>query len=343
MKRILVLANNLAQASFRLRIAALIAPLAERGFELDVQLRPKGLLAGPKLWPILKTAGEYDAVLLQRKFLGPLDASLLRKNAKRILYDIDDALMFHNRPVGRVSRWRTQRRFLATARIVDHVAAGNEYLADLLRRQGCRATVIPTVIDATRYEAKSHGPTSTPRLVWIGSHSTLPYLQTFLPAIEQAARDVPGLRLLTIADVALKSDRIAVEHEPWSEAGEAAALCRGDIGIAPTPADPWTMGKCGFKVLQYMAAGLPVIASPVGANAQIVVDGQTGLLPAQPQDWPSAIARLAKDPELRSRMGFAAHQRVQTEYSLERAADLWAALLETPEASDSKSPVPTVE
>ena len=327
MKRVLVLANNFAQASFRLRVAALIPLLAERGFELDVRLRPKGLLAGPKLWRILKTAGEYDAVLLQRKFLDPLDASILRRNAKRIFYDIDDALMYHNRPVGRTSRWRTHRRFLATARILDYVAAGNEYLAGLFREQGCRVTVIPTVIDASRYAAKSHTPTGTPRLVWIGSHSTLPYLQRFLPAIEQAARDVPGLKLLTIADVTVTSDRIEVEHEAWTEAGEAAALTRGDIGIAPTPEDPWTMGKCGFKILQYMAAGLPVIASPVGANAQIVVEGETGLLRRELGDWPGAVARLAHDASLRGSMGAAARERVRTWYSLARAADQWARLL----------------
>src|SRR5437868_4766686 len=83
---------------------------------------------------------------------------------------------------------------------------------------------------------------------------------------------------------------------------EAAALCRGDIGIAPTPSDQWTLGKCGFKILQYMAAGLPVIASPVGANEQIVQEGVTGILPSEPAKWPAAIARLAADPDLRARM-----------------------------------------
>lgn len=327
MKRVLVLANNLAQASFRLRIAALVPLLADRGFDLQIRLRPRGFLAALKLRQLLKTAGDYDAVILQRKFLDPADARLLRRHAPRILYDIDDALMFHNRPVGRLSRWRTQRRFLATARVLNHVAAGNEYLAGIFRQQGCRATVIPTVIDSLRYSIKPHGPTTSPTLVWIGSHSTLPYLQSFLPALEQTASEIPGLKLLTIADVTVSSDRIAVEHEPWTEAGEAAALCRGDIGIAPTPEDPWTMGKCGFKILQYMAAGLPVIASPVGANAQIVLDGQTGFLPRTVADWPSSIVRLATDAGLRARMGAAARQRVEKEYSLQRAADQWAKLL----------------
>jgi glycosyltransferase involved in cell wall biosynthesis len=235
--------------------------------------------------------------------------------------------MFHNRQVGWISQWRTQRRFLATSRVVDHVAAGNEYLAEIFRRQRCRALVVPTVVDAGRYQVKPHAATPTPRLVWIGSHSTMPYLRLFLPAIEQAARELPGLRLLTIADARIESHAIAVEHEPWSEAGETAALCRGDIGIAPTPTDPWTMGKCGFKILQYMACGLPVIASPVGANAQIVIEGETGFLPREPAEWPAAVVRLAKDAELRSKMGAAARQRVQAEYSLIRAADLWAQLL----------------
>lgn len=326
----MVLANNLAQASFRLRIAALIPLLAQRGFDLQVHLRPRGFLAALKLRHLLKTADQYDAVILQRKFLDPGEAKILRNHAKRIFYDIDDALMFHNRPVGVISRWRTQRRFRATARVLDHVAAGNEYLAEIFRQQGRNTTVVPTVIDATRYQIKSHGTTSSPTLVWIGSHSTLPYLQRFLPAIEQSAGEIPGLKLLTIAEVTVQSNRIRVEHEPWTVTGEAAALCRGDIGIAPTPEDPWTMGKCGFKILQYMAAGLPVIASPVGANAQIVVNGRTGFLPASPSDWPTTIAKLATDPTLRATMGAAARQRVESIYSLQCAAEQWAKLLSVP-------------
>lgn len=327
MKRVLVLANNLSQASFRLRVAALAPLLTDRGFDLNVRLRPKGALAGPKLRRILRTAGDYHAVLLQRKFLDPLDASVLRRHARRILYDIDDAIMYHNRPVGPVSRWRTQRRFMATAGVLDHVIAGNEYLAGIFRGLGCRTSVVPTVVDPAHYREKVHQPTPTPRLVWIGSHSTIPYVQAFLPALEQAAREVAGLRLLTIADATVESAWLPVDREPWSQATEAAALCRGDIGIAPTPTDPWTLGKCGFKIVQYMASGLPVIASPVGANEQLVQEGVTGFLARDPAGWAAAIKRLAGDPELRAKMGRAARARVSTTYSIARAADDWAAFL----------------
>ena len=328
MHRVLVIANNLSQASFRVRIAALAPLLAERGFQLDVQLRPRGFFSGPRLYQLFRSARDAHAVILQRKLLDPWEAALLRRHARKILYDVDDAVMYHNRPVGRISRWRTDRRFRATAAVLDHVVAGNEYLADVFRQQGRSATVIPTMVDCARYTSKAHQPTNTPRLVWIGSNSTLNYLEKFMPMIEQAAGTVRRLRLLTIADKTVGSAVFPVEHEPWSEKIEAAALGRGDIGIAPTPSDQWTLGKCGFKILQYMAAGLPVIASPVGANEQIVQDGVTGLLPREPSEWPGAIAKLAGDPELRARMGKAGRELAATRYSLAVAADQWARLLE---------------
>ncbi len=327
MQRVLVLATNLAQASFRLRIAALAPLLAERGYELEIYVRPRGWRAGPTLRAKLARAGDFHAVLIQRKFLAPAEARVLRRHARRILYDIDDALMHHNREVGRLSRWRTGRNFEATANVVDHVVAGNEYLAGIFRARGREVTIIPTMLDSRRYLVKTHAATQTPRLVWIGSRSTIQYVQEFLPAFEEAVRQLPGLRLVTIANASVKSDILQIEHVEWTEAGEAAALCQGDIGIAPTPRDDWTMGKCGFKILQYLASGLPVIASPVGANAELVAEGITGFLPARAADWPEAIVTLARDAPLRASMGAAARELATSRYTLERAADEWAQIL----------------
>ena len=336
--RVLVIANNLQQASYRVRIDALIGPLRRRGVELETRLRSR---AWRERRALLDSAGDYDAVILQRKLLDPGDARLLRRRARRVFFDVDDAVMYHAHPVGLVSRWRTGRRFRATATNVDHVVAGNRYLADLFVEAGApAASVVPTTVDAGRYLVKQPAPTAAPRLVWIGSQSTLPYLRAMVPQIAEAARRVPGLGLITIADATVEGAPFPVEHVPWSAEGEAAALVRGDVGIAPTPGDRWTRGKCGFKLVQYMAAGLPTIASPIGANAEIVIDGETGLLPACDADWPAAIERLMGDVALRARMGAAGRARVESHYTVERAADAWAALLVGPWADRTCRPVP---
>lgn len=325
---VLAITSNLAQASSRLRVEALIAPLAARGFEMELVACPRGWHARRDL---LRSAGDYHAVLLQRKLLDPWNWRLLRRHARRVIFDVDDAVCYHPHRVGPYSRLRTAVRFGATVRNVDHVVAGNDYLAGLFAGRRCSAaapvTVLPTAIDAARYRVKRHVPTDAPRLVWIGSRSTLPYLRQFLPALERATARVPGLRLVTIADATVRSAILPVEHVPWTLAGEREALCRGDIGIAPTPLDRWTLGKCGFKIVQYMAAGLPVIASPVGANAGMVRPGETGLLPARPEDWPDAIAALARDAHLRRRMGVAGRSLVERHHRLDDAANTWAELL----------------
>jgi glycosyltransferase involved in cell wall biosynthesis len=298
--------------------------LENRGIALDIHVRPRSMWARRAL---LKTAGNYDATILQRKMLEPTDMRLLRKRAKRLFFDVDDAVMYHSRPVGAIEQWRTRRRFRAVARSVDTVVAGNEYLAGLFRAEGATATILPTVVDPAHYQVKSHAPTDRPALVWIGSKSTLRYLAQFVPTLAEAGRRIPGLRLITIADVPITDSPIPTEHVPWSADTESASLARGDIGIAPTPEDRWTLGKCGFKIIQYMATGLPTIASPVGANREIVLENQTGYLPTSPDQWIDAIIGLATDPTKRQTFGTAARVRVKEHFSLERAADFWANLL----------------
>lgn len=322
--RILVIANNLQQASYRLRIAVLRDMLAKRQIDLDVQLRPDSWIQRRRLYT---SAAQFDAVLLQRKLLEVREIRLLRAHAKKIFFDVDDAVMFPGSRRNPIHRWRVWRRFAALARRVDMVVAGNDYLADIFRRAGARAVVLPTVVDAVRYPIKSHARTDSPALVWIGSKSTLGYLRGAASALAKSAARVSGLRLIVIADQGPTDLPLAVEHVPWSLATEASALSRGDIGIAPMPADRWTLGKCGFKILQYMAAGLPVIASPVGANAQIVLPGQSGFLPQTDEQWADAVATLAADPALRQTMGAHGRQRVEADYSLARAAGVWEEVL----------------
>ena len=135
----MVITNNLQQASFRLRIEALREGLQRRGVSLDVQVRPRA-----KCWPggdCSRPPRITTPSFCSGKCSIPRDTRLLRKNAQKLFFDVDDAVMYHSRPVGPLKRWQTWRRFLATARYADRVVAGNEYLAELFRRHGAQTTV----------------------------------------------------------------------------------------------------------------------------------------------------------------------------------------------------------
>ncbi|NQT16499.1 MAG: glycosyltransferase, partial [Planctomycetes bacterium] len=129
---------------------------------------------------------------------------------------------------------------------------------------------------------------------------------------------LPGLKLWVVCDRFPRLSGVEVVGRPWSSATEAAELAECDIGISWLPDDPWSEGKCGLKVLQYMAAGLPVVANPVGMHRELVVHGRTGFLASTPGQWSAAIGRLAADPGLRRRMGAAARRVVEEEFSVAR-------------------------
>lgn len=165
------------------------------------------------------------------------------------------------------------------------------------------------------------------RLVWIGSSSTVQGLEAIRPLLENLGREIPGLTLKLICDRFLTLENLLVEKCPWSEATEGAALAAADIGIAWVPDDQWSRGKCGLKVLQYMAAGLPVVANPVGVHTDLVRHGETGFLAETPDEWRDSIRQLLNDPEMRRRMGTAGRQLVEQDYSVSVGLDRWVALI----------------
>src|SRR5207237_3454969 len=140
---------------------------------------------------------------------------------------------------------------------------------------------------------------------------------------EELGKTIPAIQLKVICDRSLTLEHLPVEFCPWREDTEAAEIARGDIGVSWLPDDLWSAGKCGLKVLQYMAAGLPVVANPVGVQADLVRHGETGFLAETPQQWVDAVGRLAHDPALRQRMGKAGRQRVGGEFGVASGAARW--------------------
>jgi len=326
-KRLLILTRRPEGAPFRQRIEPYLDALCGRGIEPVVEVLAAGARARRRQ---VRRGRTVDGVLLHRKTLTWWEARSLGPPAERgrLLYDFDDAVMVQARRPERIHRGRA-RRFARTVKAADLVLAGSPVLAEHARRAGAgRAEVVPTGLDTQRYTPKASSETSAgPRLVWIGSRSTLKQLARLRPALAAVGGAVPGVRLRVIADGALSVAGLAVENVPWSRQAEGRLLAEGDVGIAPLPDTAYTRGKCGFKVLQYMAAGLPVVASPVGVQADYVRPEETGLHAGGEAEWVEAIGRLAGDAALRQRMGRAGRERVEREFDFRALAPRVAGLI----------------
>jgi glycosyltransferase involved in cell wall biosynthesis len=236
-----------------------------------------------------------------------------------VVADYDDAIFHrydrHRRAPVRLLLGTKIDRVMARSTLV---TAGNSYLADRARAAGAqRVEIVPTVVDLDAYHVGARPPDAAPRVGWIGTPQTWAEL----------ARPIHGILLPVLTErhgmfravgaALTPQDGERLEIRPWSEATEVAAIQEMDIGVMPLPDTPWTRGKCGYKLIQYMACGLPVVASPVGVNAEIVEHGVNGFLARTEGEWRDAVETLLADPDLRARMGASGRRKVEERYSLQ--------------------------
>ncbi len=298
--KLLVLTNNPDRASFRQRIGVYLDVLQANDVHCEVVTLPCGTLARRK---VFKSSTGYEGVLLHKKKLNVLDAFWLRKHSRRIIYSFDDAVMYSDKNPERYSRSHFVP-FRRSVRLADLVITGSSYLAEHARKFNSNVEVLPIGLKvsdyAVPYPVKGDDRI---RLVWIGSRATLSYLEQIRPAIEQIGSRFDKIVLRIIGDDFLELDHVPVEKRLWSVDSRGLDLATSDIGLAPLPDNPFTRGKCSFKVLEYSAAGLPVIASPVGTNSEYVREGTTGFLAADTRQWVDRMIQLIEHPQLRQQMG----------------------------------------
>lgn len=276
----------------------------------------------------------YDIIWVEKEALPWLPAwsemGLFSIAGVKIVLDYDDAI-FHAYDANpnwlvRASLGRKIERLMSLA---DLVVVGNRYLGDRARASGARMIAqLPTVVDVRRYASRPAEPNPHFFTVgWIGSPLTSGYLEIVRPALADLANNMPVKIVVIGGAPSALAGMIPVEHRMWSVETEAKDVSQLDVGIMPLPNGLWEQGKCGYKIIQYMASWLPVVASPVGANTQIVEPGITGFLAGSLASWTSALLFLWQHPDLRREMGIAGRRKVEQQYSLKTAAPQLIGLL----------------
>jgi glycosyltransferase involved in cell wall biosynthesis len=302
--KILFVGKDIHDPTTRYRVLPLMAELVAAGHQCDLE-------ASRQNPGLLVRARGYDWLFIQRKLFSDWFLRLL-VGRRPFVFDFDDAIFVKSDGTASTSR---AHRFENTVSRAALTFAGNEYLAAACRE--VPAVVLPTGVDISRYPgpgdvAGQIGKAPSTTLVWIGSRSTGKYLQGLHDVFRGLAAD--DLTFRVIADFQYAHPALEVENIPWSGETEVANIASSHIGLAPLVDDPWTRGKCALKILQYMAAGLPVVASDVGANRDVVVHGETGFLVTTVDEWIGAIRELGSE-ERRQELGAAGRLRVERYYS----------------------------
>ncbi len=278
--------------------------------------------------------GRFDALLVHREvfpFFTPFFEEIAHKLNPRFILDFDDAVYVeptHYRD------WRSVLRkpenFARVAEKAAHITAGSRVLFDYAKQYNDRVSLLPTVVDTDIYPVKKVFDRYPVVIGWIGAWATTPSLKRLTPVLSRLA-STENFRLKIVGSsniFEIKVPGVEVEYRLWSMDTMMADLADFDIGLMPLPDTPWERGKCGGKLIQYMALGIPALASPVGANTDIVTDGTDGYLPDENEEWEARLRELIRNPTTRRRVGKLARKTVEDRFSVRVTAPQMAEIIE---------------
>lgn len=289
--------------------------------------------------------GQYDLVYIHMN-VTPLGTSaterLVRARAKRIVYDLEDNVLNGSagarvNPLAALLKGTGKIRYLINH--ADHVIASSPTLAEscaALNGRG-RATYVSSSVDTDRFvPAKPRGGDRV-TIGWTGTFSSRPYLDLLAPVFQRLAERVP-FRLKVIGNFAYELPGVEMDVVTWTKEREVEDLQAFDIGVYPLPVDDWVSGKSGLKAIQYMAFGIPPVATNVGTTPLLIRDGENGLLVRTEDQWVDALERLIRDPTLRARLGAAARADAVERYSVAAIAADYRRVLDTTMATPASTP-----
>jgi glycosyltransferase involved in cell wall biosynthesis len=306
---------SIQKPSSRYRIYQFLKPLSEAGFNINLLEAPERnprirMMYLPRL---LKLVRGSDVIYIQKRLIPKSIINVVKKTNPRLVFDIDDAIFLRDQLREQVNL------MLEKASIV---VVGNEFLANYARNFNRNVEIIPTVVDTDYYFPSSDFRPHNKNVIvigWIGMNPNRGDFENFYPVMDwlvQKYRD--SVRIHIVGEKPLDYQKESnIKFIPWTLNSARVALQRFDIGIMPLDDTPWNWGKCGLKLIQYMAVGAATIASPIGVNQEIILDGQTGFLAKTNEDWIEYLGRLIENEKLRIMMGEQGVIRVKKIYSIQ--------------------------
>ncbi|MFH0963246.1 MAG: glycosyltransferase family 4 protein [Planctomycetota bacterium] len=334
--RVLYLVQNPKSPSARFRAVEMAPQLLSFGVASEVRAIGRH---GAERKAVFREAAAYDVVVLARRLLTGRDLRQLRRAARVLIYEFDDAVMYRDPRRGRPKSLVRRLRFRNAVRSADAIIAGNHILAEEARRY-CEAPVfvVPTAVDTQRYRATRGDRHPEVSVGWLGSRGSVWYFDRFADVWERVSEEMgDSVRFRVVCDVPPTWRSALLDYIPWSPEAELAALSSFDVGLMPLTDDPFSRGKCACKILQYFAAGLPVVASPVGMNREVVTPGVTGFLAEEPEQWAEYVGRLATDHTLREKLGAAGRELVARDYDVRIVARRLAQILKGRGSSENET------
>lgn len=308
--------------SSRFRVKQYLGYLNELGIEPVVREIPKKLFERLRLF---RSLSSYDIVFLQKRLFQKWLLKLIRMNSHTLVYDFDDAVLYRDSNSRNFNSFTRRTRFVNTVTYADHVIAGNPYLKHIADRYSANVTVIPTGIDADRYVPTAEADVTPPFTIgWIGSRSNLMLLKQLVAPLNELYRLCPNFRLKIVCDDFIDGFDCPVEKKLWREEDEIADIQSFHIGVMPLVENQWTKGKCALKLLQYMACGLPSVATATAVTSAMIREAENGFLIHEPSQWVEKLKFLLENSEHFHRLGQNARCTIMGRYDARTVAGMYA-------------------
>jgi len=267
----------------------------------------------------LFTIYKYDKVIIEKElfpyFFSWFEQLLFIFNIKYIV-DYDDAI-FHNYDLNpnKIIQFLLKNKIGNVMKYSSHVLAGNDYLASKAKLSGAkRISILPTAIDMELYHFKIENRNKKIIIGWIGSPTTYKYVENIIPYLKKIVQKY-DIELQIIGAKKVQSTEEFINFVPWKEETEVTLIANFDIGIMPLENSPWELGKCAYKIIQYMGCGIPVVASAVGMNKEVIENGENGFLVTTEQEWIEALGQLIENENKRVLIGLEGKKKVENNYS----------------------------